>query len=213
MVTLGNSFDDPKNISNVSADFDKVTLDETCNHLSLEKPSNAVTLLDGRYEGKFLSRNVINLSKRHLSKDEISLLSKGLKFIPTPKHINKARIKEELETYGRKLRLMWYHRNEEREIIINIFKKKSKFNPKRKYATIEIYLSRLEEEIFSLDKKLSYSNLTKEERHALYSLRDDTLIIIKEADKGSGIVIWDREDYLAEPITQLKDNTRTEGKH
>ena len=89
-----------------------------------------VTLLDGRYEGKFVSPNVINLSKRHLSKDEISLLPKGLKFIPTPKHINKARIKEELEICGRKLRLTWHYRNEEREIIINPLKKKSKFNPK-----------------------------------------------------------------------------------
>ena len=66
-------------------------------------------------------------------------------------------------------------------------------------------LSRLEAEIFSLDKKLSYSNLTKEERQAIYSLKDDTSIIIKEADKGSGIVACDKEDYLAEAITQLKD--------
>ena len=42
---------------------------------------------------------------RHLSKDEIFLLSKGFKFIPTPKHIDKAKIKEEIEVYGRKLRL------------------------------------------------------------------------------------------------------------
>ena len=53
-------------------------------------------------------------------------------------------------------------------------------NPQQKDATIEIYLSRLEEEVFSLDKKLSYSNLTKEERQIIiYSLRDDTSIIIK----------------------------------
>ena len=97
-----------------------------------------------------------------MSKDEIFLLSRGLKVIPTPKHSNKTLIKEELETYGRKLRLMWHYRNEERQIIINPFKKKSKFNPKRKDTAIEIYLSRLEEEIFSLDKKLSYSNLSKE---------------------------------------------------
>ena len=35
-----------------------------------------------------------------------------------------------------------------------------KFNPKED-ATIEIYLSRLEEEILSLDEKIYYSNLTK----------------------------------------------------
>ena len=51
-------------------------------------------------------------------------------------------------------------------------------------AAIEMYLSRLEEEILSLDGKISYSNLTKGERNALYLLRDDSSIIIKEADSS-----------------------------
>ena len=90
--------------------------------------------------------------------------------------------------------------------VLNLFQRpKSIFNPKRKDAAIEIYLSRLEWEIFSLDKNFKYSNLTKEERQAIYFLRDDTSIIIKEADKGSGIVVWDKEEYLAETRTQLKD--------
>ena len=53
-----------------------------------------------------LAPNVINLSSRHLSNDEISLNTKGLKFVPTPEHINKVKIKEEIEVYGKKLRLM-----------------------------------------------------------------------------------------------------------
>ena len=106
---------------------------------------------------------------------------------------------------------MWHYSNEEREITINPFKQKSKLNPKRKDAAIEIYLNRLEEEIFSLDKKLSYSNLKKEERQTIHSLRDDTSIIIKEAEKGSGIVVWDREDYLAEAITQPMDKDVYQG--
>ena len=47
--------------------------------------------------------------------------------------------------------------------------------------------------------------MTKEERNAPHSLRDDKSIIIKEADKGSGAVVWDREDYLAEAKNQLDD--------
>ena len=47
--------------------------------------------------------------------------------------------------------------------------------------------------------------MTKEERNTIYSLRDDNTIIIKEADKGSGIVVWDRKDYLAEAKKQLDD--------
>ena len=79
------------------------------------------------------------------------------------------------------------------------------FNPGKNDAAIECYLSQLEEEILSLDKKISYSNLTQGERNALHTLRDDTSIITKEADEGSGVVVWDREDYLAEAKKQLDD--------
>ena len=114
-------------------------------------------------------------------------------------------LREELENFGRKLRLKWFFHNDEHQFNINPFKQKSKFNPGKNDAASEFSFSRLEEEILSLDKNISYSNLTKGERNALYSLRDDTLIIIKETDKGSGAVVWDREDYLAEAKKQLDD--------
>ena len=149
---------------------------------------NSATVSNNRCEGKFVSANVINLSNRHLSRDEISLLSKGIKFVPIPKLLNKAKIKEEIEVYGRKLRLMWHFRNDHREVDVNLFKKKSKFNPKGD-AAMEMYLSRLEEQNLSLDEKISYFNLTKGERNALYLLRNDPSIIIKEAYKGSDVVV------------------------
>ena len=37
----------------------------------------------------------------------------------------------------------------------------------------------------------------------MYSLKDDPSIIIRGADKGSVIVVWDREDYLKEAYRQL----------
>ena len=39
----------------------------------------------------------------------------------------------------------------------------------------------------------------------MYSLKDDLSIIIKGADKGSVVVVWDREDYLKEAYRQLDD--------
>ena len=39
----------------------------------------------------------------------------------------------------------------------------------------------------------------------MYSLKDDPSIIFKGADKGSVVVIWDREDYLKEAYRQLDD--------
>ena len=59
--------------------------------------------------------------------------------------------------------------------------------------------------MFSLDKKLNYSNLTKEERQAIYPLRDDTSIFIKKADESTGIGVWDKEDYLSEARTNFED--------
>ena len=50
-----------------------------------------------------------------------------------------------------------------------------------------------------------FNNPTKEEREALYSLKDDPSIIIKGADKGSVVVVWDREDYLKEAYRQPDD--------
>ncbi len=33
-------------------------------------------------------------------------------------------------------------------------------------------------------------------------LKSDRSIVIKEADKGSAVVVWDREDYVAEAKRQ-----------
>ena len=51
-------------------------------------------------------------------------------------------------------------------------------------------------EFLFLDKKILYSNLTKRERNALYSLRYDTSIIVKEADKVSGVVGRSKKNQL-----------------
>ena len=48
-----------------------------------------------------------------------------------------------------------------------------------------------------------YDNLTTEEREAMYYLKNDQAIVIKEADKGSAVVIWDNQDYLIEAEKQL----------
>ena len=69
-----------------------------------------------------------------------------------------------------------------------------------------MYLSQIENKLFSIvDEPIRYSNLSKEEWVAMRSLADDRSIVIKKADKGSCIVVWDRNDYLREAEKQLKD--------
>ena len=159
-----------------------------------------------RLTGNFVSDNVINLSRRVLSHAEISVLSKGLKFCPTPRELDKAKIKQDLENFGRRLRLKWHFRHEEEEFSTNPFKHKSTYHPKNEDAAIEVYLSTIEEQILGIHEQGSnYSNLTVDEREALRTLRNDSEIIIKSADKGSGVVVWDKEDYLKEADSQLSD--------
>ena len=167
--------------------------------------SDIATEVNGRLKGVYVSKNVFNLSKRVLTEAEVSLLSKGLKFVPTPRSVDRAALKHDLEQFGRKLRLAWHFRNDEREFVIEPFKKRSNFNPKKNDAAIELYMSRIEEEILKMDTRICKHNVTKEERRAIDSLRNDSSIIIKGADKGSCVVVWDREDYLKEAGAQLSD--------
>ena len=51
--------------------------------------------------------------------------------------------------------------------------------------------------------KHKYNNLTPEERKALHDLMNDTFIIINEAEKGSVVVVWDKENYLKKAEEQL----------
>ena len=170
------------------------------------KGNNIAPQIGVRLEGKFVSKKVINLSRRNLSASEISLLSKGLTFVPTANKIDHAKLKTELEENGRRLRLMWHFRNDERSFAADRFRPKSSFNPRNKDVIIETYLSCLEERLLDIEiPSKRFNNLTKEEREALYSLKDDCIIIIKGADKGSFVVVWDGEDYLKEAYRQLDD--------
>ena len=81
----------------------------------LNVKDNAAKVLDNRLQGNFISKNVLNLSRRNLAGSEISLLFKGLKFVPTFNTIDKAKLKTELEALSKILRLQWHFRNEENE--------------------------------------------------------------------------------------------------
>ena len=69
-----------------------------------------------------------------------------------------------------------------------------------------MFLGRLEKELFSDDiSEFTQRNLFAEEWKALRGLAANKTIAIKEADKGSSVVVWDRSDYLHEASGQLQD--------
>lgn len=155
-------------------------------------------------------KTVINLSKRFkCTPAQLTLLDKGLNFIPT-KGIDKdakmaARL--DLQQYHRRVKLMEYFRNSPAGNRLP-FTKKSDWSPPDSALPVEIKkLVKTDLEYFDntfKDHKIR-NNLDKEETQALTDLCKDKNIILKPADKGSAIVIQDREQYLWEGYRQLRD--------
>ena len=111
----GKSLGNDLNLANeISGKSDNEFLEKSDLQENLSKESNEATILNGRLRGKLVSNNVVNLPKRKLSKSEISLLCKDLKFISTSNTIDKSKLKIELEAFGRILRLALFFRNEEK---------------------------------------------------------------------------------------------------
>ena len=101
---------------------------------------------------------------------------------------------------------MWHLRNDESPFSEERCKPKPTFNPRNKDAVIETYLSCLEERLLDIEiPSKRFNNLTKDERNAMNSLKDDKSIIIKGADKGVAVIVWDCEDYIKGATKQLED--------
>ena len=116
---------------------------------------------DGRLKGRFVSGSVVNLSRRELSEEDMSLLSKGLKFSPTPTDIDKAKLKEDLEAYNRRMRLRWHFRNntdsdsqDATNNKSNTLRIKSTWQPPKDDPVLENYLSLLEKEVMSVSPEV-----------------------------------------------------------
>ena len=177
---------------------------------SLGDPFEHEVLCPGnRMTGSFVSDHVFNLTKKELSAKEISVLEKGLGFVPNPSNINEADLRRDLREFSRKMRCKWHFRNEvpQSNEEISQFKVKSQRNPPKSHPALEAFLKKTEKDIFSLipEREKDY-NLTRDEYLAMRSLENDRNVIIKPADQGSSIVVWDRLDYLAEAEKQLSDS-------
>ena len=162
----------------------------------------------GRLMGHFCSDTIFNLSHRVLSEGEIKVLEKGLYFALIQRKINEPELREDFEEFCRRMRAKCHFWNEPSESFSKkpAFSTKSSWKPPEGHPNLEVFLSQLENEIFKMvETPLGYSNLSKEEWEAVRTLAGNRNIVIKKADKGSCVVIWDRNDYITEAESQLKN--------
>ena len=73
---------------------------------------------------------------------------------------------------------------------------------------LEVFLSSVEKEFFEdIGISSRYSNHSTEEWKAIRPLADDRCIVIKKVDKGSAVVVWERNYYIKEAEKQLGDKS------
>ena len=155
---------------------------------------------------------IYNCSSHKCTKQEISLLGLGPKYVPlTPTDYEQAKI--DILNFSRLLLLKAKFDNSnftsnERESLISPV---SNFIPKSvKSQTLKSIVEDLEilaNDLHDLPKTHVWDNLTKQQRYGLKTLKQNKNIVIFKADKGSGIVILDRDFYCKLVLDKLTSPT------
>ena len=133
------------------------------------------------------------------------VLSLGLKYVPAKKGNQNDR-QESLHRFKGSHRLRYHFRNSP-GLVKHPFRERSSWEPPRASPDIESYLSRTRSEVEELPEVSRRDNMSIELRRALNTLSRDESLVIKAADKGSGIVVEDRSSYISDGLEHLSDVT------
>ena len=154
---------------------------------------------------------IVNLSSVDLTESENRLLSKGLGFCPRPKRYDRGNLLHDNKVFSRRMRLKSHfndrddtNRSSEK---YPSFVPKSDWQPPNKVLIWKRLLAVWSLTASHMPLNPKCDNLMKSERSALYELQNRQKIIIKPADKGSAIVVMDRDHYISEAERQLGDST------
>ena len=147
-----------------------------------------------------------------LSDSQKSILAKGLKFVPNPGSLDIYSVKQDTESFFRRLRLKAFFHNKSsvpKDVFEAIKTKKSTWTPTEvQHGSLELFIRQCRHDIEHLPKfkPKRPSNLTEAEFSALKTLRARDDIVIKPADKGGALVVWRADLYRNEAQRQLSDS-------
>ena len=86
------------------------------------------------------------------------------------------------------------------------FRKKTTLKPPpNRDKAMDMFISVVESELMNAPEHKNIPNITADERQALHNHKRNTEVEIREADKGSAVVVMSRERYIAEANRQLSD--------
>ena len=145
------------------------------------------------------------MSNTNLTDQEIALLAKGLKFIPTPeKPASQKNLIRDFNTFARSMRLKYIFAD-------------SKSNPRPFYVrsnwqpppqpsvALENYLEQTKHEIANITFTDVKDNLPANQRRALRTLKTNREINLKKADKGTTTVAMDTTQKVEEGLEQVSN--------
>ena len=130
------------------------------------------------------------------------MISKGLKFVPTPvTNINniKRQLLQDFEKFARRMRLKYIFHAEKNHV-------KSDWEPPvQNSVALESYLESVKIQLAEIMPSGTKNNLSRNEHKALKELKNNTKIVIKKADKGTTTVIMNKCDKINKAQTQLNN--------
>ena len=150
------------------------------------------------------------MSAKSLNNDQITLLSKTLKFVPTPKSPDLLDLEIDIKQFIRKLKLrehFYYFTSQKDENIVSL---PSDWAPyKFRNQTLSNFCDSLKNKSEALSQIVPTnvkSNISPGEQKALRDLMADEDIIIKPADKGNVVVILDKLYYKNAMVEALSNS-------
>lgn len=150
---------------------------------------------------------IINLSSIELSQEQLELLKRGIKFTPTPKNSNPNELKEDRARFCKRLRKQEYFLDkdyQDESLVVG----KSEWTP---YNGRDAHLDRFVDFITSYpidNESKNKFNISLSQKRGLEALQNNPNITIKEADKGSAIVIMD-SDYYENKMQEMLEDAST----
>lgn len=191
-----------RSVSEIINEAYKTTHENTIDWLSRQP----VSTVDNRIH----SNGVHNRSQLSFSPEETHTLSLGLKFIPTPRQLEREDIKQSCFEFERFTRIRWmFQHSNKRKFIKKFHIPKPEFQPKIDEPKINQMLAKIRHRTlatFDHAKRLTKPNLTLRKKQFLKTIRSLTSIVIKPADKNLGITILDKDWYVQEAMSQLADS-------
>ena len=182
-------------------------------NLSIERTGQGAREADASKNMTPSPVEVVNHSRRQLSPTERAVLAKGLSFVPSRKQ-TVAQLTAELKEWERLMRLREYWHGSRSSVDVEgeadddrRFKTSRWVPPKGRDPWLDLYLDEVTSSVIRETRTRGIGNMSEAEEDALLGLIRDEAIIIRPADKGSGIVVLDTVDYVTKLGDEMGDTS------